>query len=85
MFAVRIHGRGGQGAVTAAELRQHAKATLTNYKVPRTVVFRDDQYLPVQGQYASDWRADPARCLPAARISAIRWACSTTSRTRLRG
>lgn len=25
------------------------------------VVFRDDQYLPVQGQYASTWRADPAR------------------------
>ena len=28
---------------------------------PMSVVFRDDQYLPVQGQYASDWRADPAR------------------------
>src|SRR5262245_7917463 len=26
-----------------------------------SVVFRDDQYLPVQGQYGSDWRADPAR------------------------
>jgi predicted dehydrogenase len=25
------------------------------------VVFRDDQYIPVQGQYGSDWRADPAR------------------------
>ena len=25
------------------------------------VVFRDDQYLPVQGVYASDWRADKAR------------------------
>lgn len=25
------------------------------------VVFRDDQYLPVQGIYGSDWRADPAR------------------------
>jgi len=26
------------------------------------VSFRDDQYLPIQGQYASTWRADPARC-----------------------
>jgi len=26
-----------------------------------TVVFRDDQYLPVQGQYGSDWRIDPQR------------------------
>ena len=25
------------------------------------VVFRDDQYIPIQGQYGSDWRADPAR------------------------
>lgn len=25
------------------------------------VVFRDDQYIPVQGQYASTWRADRAR------------------------
>lgn len=25
------------------------------------VVFRDDQYLPVQGLYGSTWRADPAR------------------------
>jgi predicted dehydrogenase len=25
------------------------------------VVFRDDQYLPVQGQYASVWRGDPTR------------------------
>jgi long-chain acyl-CoA synthetase len=29
-------------ALTAEELRQFAKAQLTNYKVPRTVVFRDD-------------------------------------------
>ena len=28
---------------------------------PMSVVFRDDQYLPVQGQYGSDWRADPAK------------------------
>jgi predicted dehydrogenase len=26
------------------------------------VVFRDDQFIPIQGQYASTWRADPARC-----------------------
>jgi predicted dehydrogenase len=26
-----------------------------------SVVFRDDQYIPIQGQYGSDWRADPAR------------------------
>lgn len=26
-----------------------------------TVVFRDDQYLPVRGIYGSRWRADPAR------------------------
>ncbi|MGI9600818.1 MAG: Gfo/Idh/MocA family protein, partial [Acidimicrobiales bacterium] len=25
------------------------------------VVFRDDQYLPIQGQYGSDWRGDVAR------------------------
>lgn len=28
---------------------------------PMAVVFRDDQFLPVQGMYGSDWRADPAR------------------------
>src|SRR5690606_20255150 len=27
----------------------------------QNVVFRDDQYLPVQGQYASTWRSDVAR------------------------
>ncbi len=26
-----------------------------------TVVFRDDQFIPTQSYYASDWRADPAR------------------------
>jgi predicted dehydrogenase len=26
-----------------------------------SVVFRDDQYIPIQGQYRSNWRADPAR------------------------
>ena len=26
-----------------------------------SVVFRDDQFLPIQGQYGSDWRKDPAR------------------------
>lgn len=28
---------------------------------PLAVVFRDDQYFPIQGAYASDWRADVAR------------------------
>ncbi|MCC5953528.1 MAG: Gfo/Idh/MocA family oxidoreductase [Acidimicrobiia bacterium] len=28
---------------------------------PMAVVFRDDQYLPVQGIYGSTWRSDPAR------------------------
>lgn len=27
----------------------------------QAVVFRDDQYLPVHGQYGSTWRTDPAR------------------------
>ena len=26
-----------------------------------SVVFRNDQYIPIQGQYGSDWRSDPAR------------------------
>jgi predicted dehydrogenase len=26
-----------------------------------SVVFRDDQYIPIQGQYGSDWRKDPLR------------------------
>jgi predicted dehydrogenase len=29
---------------------------------PMAVSFRDDQFIPIQGYYASDWRADPARC-----------------------
>jgi long-chain acyl-CoA synthetase len=29
-------------ALTAEQVRQHAKASLTNYKVPKTVVFRDE-------------------------------------------
>ena len=28
---------------------------------PMGVVFRDDQFIPIQGMYGSDWRADPAR------------------------
>src|SRR5690606_40178544 len=27
----------------------------------QNLVFRDDQYLPVQGQYASTWRSDVAK------------------------
>jgi len=26
-----------------------------------SVVFRDDQYIPIQGQYGSTWRADPSK------------------------
>jgi predicted dehydrogenase len=26
-----------------------------------SVVFRDDQFIPIQGHYASNWRADPAK------------------------
>lgn len=26
-----------------------------------SVVFRDDQFIPIQGHYGSDWRGDPAR------------------------
>jgi predicted dehydrogenase len=26
-----------------------------------SVVFRNDQFIPIQGHYASDWRADPAK------------------------
>ena len=26
-----------------------------------SVVFRDDQYIPIQGQYGSTWRADPTK------------------------
>ena len=26
-----------------------------------SVVFRDDQYIPIQGQYGSTWRADPTQ------------------------
>jgi predicted dehydrogenase len=29
---------------------------------PLAVVFRDDQYIPIQGQYGSSWRAEPAKC-----------------------
>ncbi len=28
---------------------------------PMSVVFRDDQYIPIQGMYESDWRADRAK------------------------
>jgi predicted dehydrogenase len=40
-----------------------AKRLLADPRAGRvmSVVFRDDQYLPVQGQYGSDWRKDPAR------------------------
>jgi UDP-N-acetyl-2-amino-2-deoxyglucuronate dehydrogenase len=31
------------------------------YGAPLAMVFRDDQYFPIQGLYGSDWRADVAR------------------------
>jgi predicted dehydrogenase len=40
------------------------KATVADEDVhgrPMAVVFRDDQYIPVQGMYASTWRGDPAK------------------------
>ena len=41
----------------------HTRALIADERSgrPMSVVFRDDQYLPIQGQYGSDWRADPAR------------------------
>lgn len=27
-----------------------------------SIVFRDDQFIPIQGHYASSWRSDPSRC-----------------------
>lgn len=29
---------------------------------PLAVVFRDDQFIPIQGSYESMWRADPTKC-----------------------
>jgi predicted dehydrogenase len=37
------------------------EVTSGRYGRPLAVVFRDDQYFPVQGVYASEWRADVAR------------------------
>ncbi|MEO1058011.1 MAG: Gfo/Idh/MocA family oxidoreductase [Actinomycetota bacterium] len=40
-----------------------ARQLLTDERAGRlmTIVFRDDQFIPTQSYYASDWRADPAR------------------------
>jgi len=47
-------------------LRESPSFNLLRYLVRRpesgrvmAVVFRDDQYIPIQGQYASTWRSDP--------------------------
>jgi predicted dehydrogenase len=47
-------------------LRESPAFNLLRYLVRRpesgrlmSIVFRDDQYIPIQGQYASTWRADP--------------------------
>jgi len=49
-------------------LRESPSFNLLRYLVNRpesgrvmAVVFRDDQYIPIQGQYGSTWRADPAK------------------------
>jgi len=39
---------------------QHQLTDPRNGRV-QAVLLRDDQFLPVRGHYASDWRADPAR------------------------
>lgn len=42
----------------------HARTLLADPRAGRVlaVSFRDDQYLPIQGQYGSAWRVDPSRC-----------------------
>lgn len=49
-------------------LRESPSFNLLRYLVRRpesgrvmAVVFRDDQYIPIQGQYASTWRSDPSK------------------------
>lgn len=42
----------------------HAKQLLNDPRAGRlmTIVFRDDQFIPIQGYYESTWRIDPSRC-----------------------
>ncbi len=37
---------------------RHLHASLQNHEL-MNIVFRDDQYIPIQGMYGSTWRADP--------------------------
>ena len=39
----------------------HHQVRSGDHGEPMSMVFRDDQYLPTGGMYASDWRGDPAR------------------------
>jgi predicted dehydrogenase len=42
----------------------HARTLLADERAGRllAVSFRDDQFIPIQGHYGSNWRVDPARC-----------------------
>ena len=42
----------------------HAKALLADRRAGRllAVSFRDDQFIPIQSHYGSNWRIDPERC-----------------------
>ena len=42
----------------------HAKLLLADQRAGRllAVSFRDDQFIPIQSHYGSNWRVDPARC-----------------------
>jgi predicted dehydrogenase len=63
---VEAVGRAGVTNQVGLVLRESPSFNLLRYLVHRpesgrimTIVFRDDQYIPIQGQYASTWRADP--------------------------
>jgi predicted dehydrogenase len=42
----------------------HARSLLADERAGRllAVSFRDDQFIPIQGHYGSNWRVDPERC-----------------------
>lgn len=65
---VEAVGRAGVTNQVGLVLRASPSFNLLRYLVNRpesgrimTIVFRDDQYIPIQGQYASTWHADPAK------------------------
>lgn len=60
-------GRAGVINQVGLVLRDSPSCNLLRYLVNRpqsgrlmSVVFRDDQFIPIQGMYASSWRSDPA-------------------------